>query len=145
MPTAKEEENSYKYIPANTAQNVLKTIFIFLSLGTLKFHSLFSSISLTYFGCLPDNFHLLQDIRNCATVIGQKCPSVHWSKWKTFWSFVVNSDLTNSKKSTIIKFGICVEKVLYQKPLVHGIKFVWNVFCVCMWITRSWSLPFHFR
>ena len=144
MPVAKEEKNSYKYFAANSAKRV-ETTFTFLSLWTLKFGSLFSSTSTTYFGCLSDIFHLPWDIRNCATVHDQKCPSVHWSKWNTFWSCVVNCDLTNNKNSTIMKLGICILKLLYQKPLIYGLRLVWNVFCVCMWIKRCLRLPFHFR
>jgi hypothetical protein len=70
---------------------------------------------------------------------------VHWSNWNTFWSFFVNCDLKNNNNFIIIKFWICIVKVLYQKPLIYGLRFVWNIFCAGMWINRSWNLPFHFR
>ena len=50
-------------------------------------------------------FYACQTIWKCATVNDQINPRVHWSRWNTFWAFVVNCDLKTIRTQQLLKLG----------------------------------------
>lgn len=94
--------------------------FRFLSLGILKNPIEFSSnwkwidTSRTHVWCLSNHSQPPRDILKIVTVHYQTCPCMNLLMWETFWASVVNCDLINNNKSTLVKFATCNVNVLCQ-------------------------------
>jgi hypothetical protein len=94
--------------------------FLFLSVGTLKPPSVFSSYrkwrdsSQTHFLCLSNYSQTPRDFWKRVSVHNQRCPWVHWFRWRTSGTFVVNCALLNNNHWKVIKLTTCTVNVLRQ-------------------------------
>jgi hypothetical protein len=99
--------------------------FRFLSLGTLKNSNVFGSdwkwrvTSPTQFLCLSNHSQPTRVLWNCTTLHGQKCSCVYWFRWRTFWTFIVNCDVINSKDIRVIKLGTCTVNMSVVSKISH--------------------------
>ena len=67
------------------------------------------------------HFYVSHTIRSCPETFdmlrqstSRRVQCMNWFRQSKFWAFVVNCELINSKKSTVIRFRTCVVNVVYQ-------------------------------
>jgi hypothetical protein len=83
---------------------MLTPVFRLLSVRTLKNPSKFSSIENER--KIQRIFNDCQTIRNRpGTIENARHSSVNWFNWGTFWTFVLNCDVTTNKNSAVFKLG----------------------------------------